>query len=538
MPEKITIKKLLRYNYRQIIIVFVSFAFMALAAYFFIGRILRDRLLEGAETLISSAEANVQSGLVEVETTLLNTANTVQNLVRRNAAKQQILDYLTNTTEWIRAQEMRLFGVNGVYAYINGEFYDSIGLNPGDDYTPQRRPWYQTAVRSGQATAYTAPYEDAATGETVISAVRTSNGNDGNMTGIIVVDISIGWLNEYIKSFELAPGGYTMLLGQNMTLIMYPDDKYIGSRFSSLKGSYKEIEMELRRIENISARIIRDSDNKKAIAFFRKVFNGWYVGSITPYFAFYSDLYTAALILAFLWIAFSLLVCYILLRLSAKKMQADEQVLDLQDGLLKTMAEMINCRDDITGGHIERTQRLLEILVEGIERSGIYQEESKHWDKKLLLQSCQLHDVGKVSIKDSILSKEGKLSAEEFEEMKKHTTFGEQLIEKIEMKTIESDFLNYAKTFAASHHEKWDGTGYPRGLKEHEIPLIGRIMAIADVYDALTSERSYKKPFTHEEAVKIIAENSGTHFDPPLVELFIQISNQFEQSTSALCEEN
>jgi putative two-component system response regulator len=105
------------------------------------------------------------------------------------------------------------------------------------------------------------------------------------------------------------------------------------------------------------------------------------------------------------------------------------------------------------------------------------------------------------------------------------------------MKTIESDFLNYAKAFAASHHEKWNGTGYPRGLKENEIPLIGRIMAIADVYDALTSERSYKKPFTHEEAVKIIAEGGGTHFDPLLVEMFIQIAHQFKQPAPAGREE-
>jgi putative two-component system response regulator len=203
-------------------------------------------------------------------------------------------------------------------------------------------------------------------------------------------------------------------------------------------------------------------------------------------------------------------------------------ILELQDALLKTMAEMINSRDDITGGHIERTQSLLKIMVEAIEKSGIYQEESKGWNKKLLFQSCQLHDVGKVSIRDGVLKKQGKLTDEEFEEMKQHTTFGEQLIEKIETKTIENDFLNYAKTFAASHHEKWNGTGYPRGLKGHEIPLIGRIMAIADVYDALTSERSYKEAYTHEEAVRIIAESSGTHFDPPLVELFIENAHLFE----------
>jgi len=527
--KEITTKRLLRYNYREIIIVFASFAFMALAAYFFIGRILHDRLLNGAETLFSFAEAEVQLGLVEVETTLLNSSNTVQDMVRRDASKQEILDYLTNTTEWIRAQERKLFNINGVYAYTNGEYYDGIGLNPGDDFIPQRRPWYQTALRSSDAIAYTAPYEDAYTRETIISVVKTINGNDGHMTGIVAVDINIDWLKDHIESFALAPGGYGMLLGQNMTLIIHPDDKFLGRQLGSLEGSYGEIEMELRRSANISARQIKDSDNSYVIVFFRKVFNGWYVGSVTPYFRFYSDLYTAALILAFLWIILSILVCYILLRFSAKKMQADEQIMDLQDSLLKTMAEMINCRDDITGGHIERTQRVLKILVEAIEKSGIYPEEIKDWNKNLLFQSCQLHDVGKVAIKDNILMKTGKLTDEEFEEMKKHTTFGEQLLEKIETKTIESDFLNYAKIFAASHHEKWNGAGYPRGLKGNEIPLIGRIMAIADVYDALTSERSYKKPFTHEEAVKIIAENSGTQFDPQVCMEFIRIADQFKE---------
>jgi putative two-component system response regulator len=205
-----------------------------------------------------------------------------------------------------------------------------------------------------------------------------------------------------------------------------------------------------------------------------------------------------------------------------------ESVLELQNALLKTMAELVECRDYITGGHIERTQRGIEILLETIEASGVYREETKGWDVGLLLQSCQLHDVGKISIDDNILKKAGKLSAEEFEEMKKHTIFGEQIIDKIKTLAKESDFLTYAKIFAASHHEKWDGTGYPRGLKGNDIPLLGRIMAVADVYDALTSERPYKKAFTHEESVRIITEGSGTQFDPSLVEVFVKSSHRFK----------
>jgi putative two-component system response regulator len=204
-------------------------------------------------------------------------------------------------------------------------------------------------------------------------------------------------------------------------------------------------------------------------------------------------------------------------------------VFQLQNAILKTMAELVECRDDITGGHIERTMHGVKIMLEAIQERGIYSEEVKDWDIELLLQSCQLHDIGKISISDNILKKPGKLTSEEFEDMKKHTVFGEQIIEKIEALTKGSVFLDYAKIFAASHHEKWDGTGYARGLNGNEIPLLGRIMAIADVYDALTSARPYKKAFSHDEAVRIITEGSGVQFDPALVEIFLQVADRFQQ---------
>jgi putative two-component system response regulator len=136
--------------------------------------------------------------------------------------------------------------------------------------------------------------------------------------------------------------------------------------------------------------------------------------------------------------------------------------------------------------------------------------------------------VGKISIGDHILKKPGALNIEEFEEMKKHAVFGAEIIEKIESYAKESDLLKYAKVFALNHHEKWDGSGYPGRLKENEIPILGRIMAIVDVYDALVSTRFYKNALTHEEAVQIITQNSGTQFDPTLVEVFCQAAEQFK----------
>jgi putative two-component system response regulator len=207
-------------------------------------------------------------------------------------------------------------------------------------------------------------------------------------------------------------------------------------------------------------------------------------------------------------------------------------VTKLQNKILKTVAELIECRDDITGGHIERTQRCLGILLSAVLERGMYPGETSNWDVTLLSQSSQLHDVGKISIPDNILQKPGKLTREEFNEMKKHTVFGVSIIERIEEHDEESAFLSYAKVFAGFHHEKWDGSGYPYGAAGRNIPLLGRLMAIVDVYDALTSTRSYKEAFSHEKAVAIIREGRGTHFDPDMVDLFVSVAHRFPVSVT------
>jgi len=220
-----------------------------------------------------------------------------------------------------------------------------------------------------------------------------------------------------------------------------------------------------------------------------------------------------------------------LTRLNSNLMEMVEDktktVVELQDALLSTMAQLVECRDDLTGKHIERTRRYLGVLLDGMQKQGVYAEEVSKWDINLVLQSAQLHDVGKIAVKDGILNKPGTLTDEEYEEIKRHTAFGLTVIEKIKESTSEQAFLEYAKVFAVSHHEKWDGSGYPGGLKGQNIPLLGRLMAIADVYDALRSERPYKNAYPHDESVSIIQAGSGTHFDPVLVGLFLSVAGEF-----------
>ena len=203
-------------------------------------------------------------------------------------------------------------------------------------------------------------------------------------------------------------------------------------------------------------------------------------------------------------------------------------VLDLQNAILRIVAELVESRDNVTGGHIERTQHHLGLLIDFMLERGVYTDEIAKWDIPLLIMSSQLHDVGKISIRDNLLLKPGKLTDEEFEEMKKHTIYGVNIIKRIESSTIDKDFLHHAEIFAGTHHERWDGNGYPNGLAGTSIPLEGRLMAIVDVYDALTNDRPYKKAFEHEMAVEIIREGVGTQFDPVVCEIFVEEHKAFK----------
>jgi len=211
----------------------------------------------------------------------------------------------------------------------------------------------------------------------------------------------------------------------------------------------------------------------------------------------------------------------------------------IQNAIIYVLADMVENRDKVTGGHIERTTIYVKMLLEAMLEQKVYLEEICDWDFDAVSSSARLHDVGKIAISDSILNKPGKLTTEEFETMKTHVLEGEKTIDKIINLTGEEEFLNNAKLFAGYHHEHWDGSGYPRGVKETDIPLQGRLMAISDVYDALVSDRPYKKAFSDEEASNILKEESGKHFDPCLVDVFYSIKDKFKavrEESNRQCE--
>jgi HD-GYP domain-containing protein (c-di-GMP phosphodiesterase class II)/CHASE2 domain-containing sensor protein len=208
-----------------------------------------------------------------------------------------------------------------------------------------------------------------------------------------------------------------------------------------------------------------------------------------------------------------------------------------QDALIQGMASLAETRDSATGEHIQRTRHYMKALAEKLRDHPRFSSSLDDDTIDLLFRLAPLHDVGKIAVRDNILLKQGRLTVEEFEEMKKHTVLGSNALLQAGRTLPDDSFLRLAYELALTHQEKWDGTGYPQGRKGEEIPLAGRLMAIADVYDALISHRTYKEPLSHERAVEIMKQGRGSHFDPDILDAFLDIQEEFSSIARRFDEE-
>lgn len=224
-------------------------------------------------------------------------------------------------------------------------------------------------------------------------------------------------------------------------------------------------------------------------------------------------------------------------RLEGLVEQKVNELISTKELFLETMANLIEYRSLESGSHVKRTKVLAKILVTQLLKTGRYEEELMSENRDMLINAMSLHDIGKIGIPDNILLKPGKLTPEEFKIIETHTVIGGEVIEslmagsknEIHIQAGEQDdYLKYCYDICRYHHEHWDGKGYPDGLSGTDIPLSARIAAVVDIYDALVSERCYKKAFTHEEALKILQESAGNHLDPEIVAALIEVNQMLK----------
>ena len=210
------------------------------------------------------------------------------------------------------------------------------------------------------------------------------------------------------------------------------------------------------------------------------------------------------------------------------KYMVEKKVADVErmyDLITVSFASLVESRDGVTGGHLKNTSIYFTVFAEYLMNLPQYKEQLPLDVVKKACRAAPLHDVGKIAIEDAVLRKASSLDEEEFGQMKMHSIIGGDIFKFIKEKSPDKAFAEIAEAIARYHHEKWNGKGYPEGLKGEEIPLVARIMSIVDVYDALTSERPYKEPYSHEKAMLMIVERSGQQFDPALVQEFVNIGS-------------
>jgi cyclic di-GMP phosphodiesterase len=217
------------------------------------------------------------------------------------------------------------------------------------------------------------------------------------------------------------------------------------------------------------------------------------------------------------------------------RVHAGERILSLEsrDMVVFAMAQLAESRDRETGKHLERVRRYALVLTRRLMKEPAFAGQIDDRFAQLIYETSPLHDIGKVGVPDAVLLKPGKLTDEEFAIMQTHTTLGAATLDAALEKFPDAQFLKFARNIVACHHEKFDGSGYPRHLKGEDIPLCARIVSVADVYDACSSNRVYRAAMPHEQAVKVIVDGAGTHFDPAIVTAFLDVAGEF----SRICRE-
>lgn len=228
------------------------------------------------------------------------------------------------------------------------------------------------------------------------------------------------------------------------------------------------------------------------------------------------------------------------MRYVADVQRKTDELAQMQNALIMVLADIVESRDKNTGAHVRKTAAYTRIILNEMKKKGYYADHLTDEYISDVVSSAPLHDVGKIQVPDAILNKPGRLNDEEFSVMKGHALAGRDIINQAIALVPNSGYLSEARNLAAYHHEKWDGSGYPHGISGEDIPLSARVMAVADVFDALVSKRSYKNAFSYEEAMKIIIEGSGKHFDPLIVDAFVSAEDdvrKVEEEFSRLTDE-
>lgn len=513
---------------------------------------MEDAVTIGKNSVSQEAE-ELNNFLLQGLDVLQVTGLVVDSMMRDGAGPDEIEKFLLQESEdYARAIDRNFTGIYGVF---DGVYLDGIGWVPDEDYVPQERVWYTTALAGGGRPMVVSPYLDAQTGSIMISVSQLLS--DGK--SVVSLDIVMDEMQQMAKNIHLNGEGFGFIIDKNGLVVAHHDDAQKGKNYLTDENMQdSQLQEMTRKILSCEGNAVTmELHGEECMIFSKEVQKDWFVAMVINT----TDLFER--VKATLWrnILVSVLIFFVVgyfctssyrnrnkatryaqelqgyqatleERVEAQTRKIKEQALErirMQESVIEGMAAIIESRDNSTGEHVRNTKRYVTMMADYMLENNIYPETVNEKFTVYIRNAAPLHDVGKILISDVILNKPGRFTPEEFEIMKTHAFLGGDIVEKILAGNAEPELLQMAREIVCCHHEKWDGSGYPMGLRGSEIPLSARIMAVADVFDALVCRRVYKEAMAEEHAFSILREDAGKHFDPVLVDVFFSIRKDVHQ---------
>lgn len=512
--------------------------------------IAKKNIVTVGQKSVSEAAARVDNYLLKGMDVMQVTGLVADYMLRLGKSSQEMEQFFLEVSgEYSQDIDENLTGVYGIF---DGVYLDGTGWVPGEDFVPQERPWYLDALEGKGKPVIVSPYLDVQTNTVMLSVSELLS--DGE--SVIALDITTNEVQELAEKIGLDGLGYGLVLDDQGLVVGHSDAGEKGKNY--LDGKDSQLQKLAEKVYSSEEKAFElEIDGETNMVFFDTVRDDWYVVMIINEAELLAGLRHNLIRNIFVSLLIFVLVgffCTTSYRNRRRAMMLVEQLQDyqltledrvrekteeneaqnkkmmqMQENVIDGMATIIESRDGNTGRHVKNVKKYVTMMVEYMREHQIYSEEMDDDFVKNICSAAVLHDIGKIKVSDQILNKPGRFTPEEFEIMKTHSRLGGEIVETVLGKDVDEELMQICRDITTYHHEKWDGTGYPDGLAGKEIPLSSRIMAVADVFDALVSKRVYKDKMPKEEAFDILRKDSGTHFDPVLIEVFFGIREQVEE---------
>lgn len=492
-----------------VLLIFCLLAFMVTYIFSSFYRSSVRRIEELGVSNMKSEAALIENYLNKSMDVLWVTADTVNYMMDNGASSDEILEYLTAEAEHEAQQIDKNF--TGVYGYINGEYLDGIGWVPPEDYVPTEREWYIAAKEAGGKATIVAPYLDEQTNTVMFSVSQLLA--DGE--SVVSLDVALNEVQIITEDMTMKDTGYGFIMDDTGLIIAHFD--------KSEKGKVYPVNEEQKKMmhhifENKQESFGMKIGGENCTVFSDEIMSGWYVIIVVSNTKLFHDL-RIQMMIGILISVVVFLIIVIFCTISAKKInkyqrkehESKERLDRMNINIISALANTIDAKDRYTSGH---SQRVADYSLAIAKRMGKSEEE-----QKVIYYAALLHDVGKIRVPEEIINKPGKLTDEEFDQIKVHPVSGYHILKDIH----EDERIAYGAKY---HHERYNGKGYPNGLEGENIPEIARIIGVADAYDAMASDRSYRSALPQEVVRSEIEKGRGLQFDAEIADIMLQMIDE------------